>query len=195
MVMKRREAIKMGSAALLSTSFLYLLESCKSQTRTEWNPVFLSNDHALLVSSLVDTILPKTNTPGGLDVKADMFLDLVFKKMYTPEAQKALMADMKAFNETCISKYGKVFHQLNATQKEACLRDEEKSSPKFAGQVWGTAVGPQQPVGFYRSIKSMSIWAYCTSEAIGKNVLNYDPLPGAYQGCIPMTDVGKVWSL
>ncbi len=38
-------------------------------------------------------------------------------------------------------------------------------------------------------------WLLARREFIGKNVLNYDPVPGPYQGCIPFTDVGKVWSL
>ncbi len=30
---------------------------------------------------------------------------------------------------------------------------------------------------------------------IGKNVLNYDPIPGEYLGCIPLSDVVTTWSL
>lgn len=199
MKMKRREALKktalLGGAALLSTSLITLLDSCKAQNRLNWEPQFLDTEQAQLISSLVDTILPATDTPGALDVKVDIFLDLVFAKMYDAEAQQNLVKEMDQFNQTCQSKFGKIFYELDAEEKATILREAEAKAPKFARGVWGGAVEKQEPVGFYRSMKSMAIWAYCTSEKIGKEVLNYDPIPGDYQGCIPLSDVGKVWSL
>ncbi|MFK7843690.1 MAG: gluconate 2-dehydrogenase subunit 3 family protein [Rhodothermales bacterium] len=197
--MNRREALKstalLGGTAVVSTSLLTLLQSCQQQPRLGWQPQFLSVDHAQLISSLVDTMLPTTDTPGGLDVKVDLFIDLVFAKTMEEEAKKQKVAEMDEFNEMCAARFGKVFHQLDADQKKTILQDEESNSPTFNGGVWGTAVGEQEPVGFYRSLKSMAIWAYCSSEEIGKNVLNYDPIPGPFKGCIPFSDVGKVWSL
>jgi hypothetical protein len=197
--MKRRDALKrtalLGGSAALSTSLLTLLQSCQSQPRSDWQPRFLSSDHARLITALVDTLLPTTDTPGGVDVKVDMFIDLVFYKMYDEATQQARRTELDRFNETCIARFGKAFYQLDADQMHAILREEEANAPTFNGSVWGTAVGEQAPVGFFRSFKSLAIWGYCTSEEIGKNVLNYDPLPGPYQGCIPFSDVGKVWSL
>ena len=196
--MKRREALKstvlLGGSAVFSTSLLTLLQSCQQQSRLDWQPRFLSMDHAQLISSLVDTLLPATETPGALDVKVDLFIDLVFDKMYNEAEQQKTVEEMDQFNETCVSRFGKVFHQLDAGQKKAIVQEEEAKAPTINGSVWGTAVGEQKSVGFYRSLKSLAIWGYCTSEEIGKNVLNYDPVPGEYKGCIPFSDVGKVWS-
>ncbi len=41
----------------------------------------------------------------------------------------------------------------------------------------------------------MAIWAYFTSEEIGENVLSYDPIPGKYEPCKPLSEVGNKWSL
>ena len=179
----------------MSTSLLTLLQSCQQQPRLDWQPRFLSMDHAQLVASLVDTILPTTDTPGGLDVKVDMFIDLVFDKMYDEAGQQSVVEEMNEFNESCVAKYGNPFHELTADQKQSILEEEETNAPTFNGGVWGTAVGEQAPVGFYRSFKSLAVWGYCSSEEVGENVLNYDPVPGVYQGCIPFSEVGKVWSL
>jgi hypothetical protein len=56
--------------------------------RLNWQPQFLNEDQALFISSFVDTLLPATETPGALDVKADIFIDLVFAKSYDDEAQQ-----------------------------------------------------------------------------------------------------------
>ena len=197
--MNRREALKktvfLGGTALASTSMLTMLQSCQQQSRLDWHPIFLSVDHAQLVSSLVDTILPATDTPGGLDVNLDMFIDLIYAKSLDEDAQNKQVQELDAFDQKCKDQFGSAFHQLDADQKKTILMAEESNSPKFNGGVWGTAVGEQEPVGFYRSLKSLMLWGYFTSEAIGKDVLNYDPIPGEYKGCVPLSEVGKVWSL
>ncbi|MDC6354597.1 MULTISPECIES: gluconate 2-dehydrogenase subunit 3 family protein [unclassified Robiginitalea] len=197
--MDRRSALKrtglMAGAALALPTALSLLQSCQNEKRPDWKPEFLTASEAALVAALVDTVLPRTETPGGLDVKADMFMDKVFARVYDPEAREALRRELAAFDSRCIDGYGEVFAELGDTDRASVLKAEEAAGGKFNPGVWGTAVGEQEPVGFYRNLKSMMVWAYFSSEEIGRNVLSYDPIPGAFQGCIPLSDVGNRWSL
>lgn len=197
--MNRRKAIKksglIAGGMVLVPSFLTIFQSCQSESRLEYQPLFFTKEEAQFISKLVDIILPRTDTPGALDVKADIFMDKVFAKTNDASQQKKIRSEMAQFNENCKKNHGAVFIDLEKDQQEEVLKAAEASSGKFNGGVWGTAVGKQEPVGFYRSIKSMAIWAYLTSEEIGKNVLSYDPIPGEYKGCIPLSDVGNSWSL
>jgi hypothetical protein len=197
--MERREALKRtamaaGSAAL-TPALWSILQSCKQQSRLDWTPVFLNEDQAGFVSALVDTLLPRTETPGALEMKVDIFIDKVYAEMYDQAAKSSVISEIEKFNATCKERFGSVFADLNASDRAEMLTEAEKSSAKFNGKVWGTAVGEQEPVGFYRSLKSMALWAYFTSEEVGKNILSYDPVPGDYLGCIPLSDVGNTWSL
>ena len=197
--MNRRNALRktalMASTAMAAPSLFSLLQSCKQQDRLKWEPLFLSEDQARFVSAFVDTILPRTDTPGALDVKTDIFLDLIFAKTYDADAQKNIASDIDKFNADVKASHGKVFSDLSEDKKKEVLKKAEAESPKFNPKVWGTAVGKQEPVGFYRSLKSLALWGYFSSEEIGKNHLSYDPIPGAYLGCIPLSDVGNTWSL
>lgn len=197
--MDRRNALKktglLTGAAVVIPTFLSLLQSCKTETRLEWEPLFLTKNEALFVSSLVDMILPQTETPGALDVKVDMFLDKVFAKTYVTEAQQKVRLEMAQFNADCKQQFGDTFLNLNKSDKDAMLRLAETKSGKFNGSIWGTAAGKQEPVGFYRSLKSMAIWAYFSSVEIGEKVLNYDPIPQEYDGCKPLSEVGNRYSL
>ena len=47
------------------------------------------------------------------------------------------------------------------------------------------------PAGFFRLIRSATILGYFTSEEVGRKVLHYDPVPGRYEGCIPIDQVGR----
>jgi hypothetical protein len=197
--MERREVLKrtalIGGSAVLGTSLFSLLQACQSKPRIDWKPIFLNVEQAQLISTLVDTLLPKTQTPGALDVKVDIFIDAIIGKVYNETAQKTIVEGMAKFEANCQEKFGNTFANLNDNEKKEILKAEESSSPKFNGQVWGTAVNKQEPVGFYRTIKAMALWGYFSSEAIGKNILSYDPIPGEYLGCIPLSDVGNTWSL
>ena len=190
----KKSALALGAAAGAPT-LLGLLQACSKQDRSTWTPLFLNSDQAQFITAFVDFLLPRTATPGGLDVKADVFIDLLYARTYDETGKQQVVADIERFNADCKQQFGDVFAALSAEDKATCFKAHEDASPKFPFKVWGTGVGPRQPVGFYRSLKSTVLWAYFSSEEIGKNVLSYDPVPGEYRGCIPLSEVGNAWSL
>jgi hypothetical protein len=197
--MDRRSALKkagvLAGSAVAIPSFFSLLQSCKSENRLGWQPLFFTETEAKTIAAILDMILPRTDTPGALDVKSDIFIDKVIAKTYDEEAQAKMRTEIAAFNSECEKNFGNAFVELNPADREKVLQAAEKNSGKFSPGVWGTAVGKQEPIGFYRSIKSMAIWAYFTSEEIGKNVLAYDPIPGTYEPCMPLSEGQNRWSL
>lgn len=197
--MDRRSALKktgvLAGAAVAMPSLFSLLQSCKTETRLNWQPLFFTEIEAKTIAAMLDMILPRTDTPGALDVKSDIFIDKVIAKTYDGEAQENIRSEIAAFNAECVKDFGDPFIELSDSDKKKVLEGAESNSGAFNPGVWGTTVGEQKPVGFYRSMKSMAIWAYFTSEEIGKNVLSYDPIPGNYEPCKPLSEVGNRWSL
>ncbi len=197
--MDRRKALQktglFAGATLMMPTMLSILQSCKEEKRLDWQPEFFTEDEAKTVTLLVDMVLPRTDTPGALDVKSDIFMDKVIARTYDAKGQENMRSEIAAFNANCKEKYGAAFIDLKESDRIAVLKDAEANSGKFNPGVWGTAVGEQEPIGFYRGLKSMAIWAYFTSEEMGKNVLSYDPIPGNYEPCKPVSEVGNRWSL
>lgn len=197
--MDRRTALRktamLAGTAVATPGLFSLLQSCQQQPRLNWQPAILSQEQAGLISSLVDTLLPETKTPGGLDMKVDIFIDAAIYQLFDKAGQKTIKSEIDAFDAECKKKHGDYFALLDEEDRSKFLKEKERESPKYNGKVWGTAVGVQQAVGFYRSMKSMILWGYFSSEEIGKNVLSYDPIPGHYRGCIPLSDVDNSWSL
>jgi hypothetical protein len=197
--MDRRKVLKftgsMAAIAIAGPSLLSLLQSCKNEARIDWQPIFLTGDEAAFISKIVDMILPRTETPGALDVKVDIFIDKVYANLYDAEAQEHVRKEIEKFNAECKSEFGNSFVNLSESDQIKVLQKAEENSGQFGSGVWGTTVGKPEPVGFYRSLKSTALWGYFTSQEIGENVLSYDPIPGAYRGCIPLSQVNNKWSL
>jgi len=197
--MDRRKALQrtglLAGATAIMPSLLSLFQSCKTENRLDWQPAFLKEEEAKTISTLVDMILPRTETAGALDVKADMFIDKVFAETYDLTGQKNIRAEIATFNADCKKKFGAIFTDLNEADRTKVLQEAEATTEKFSPGIWGVSIGEQKPIGFYRSLKSMAIWAYFTSEEMGKKVLSYDPIPGNYDPCKPLSEVGNRWSL
>lgn len=196
--MDRRSAIKTGllaGAAVVMPTMLSLLQSCENEPRLTWKPEFFTKEEATTIGTLVEMILPRTDTPGALDAKVDVFIDKVISQTYDQEGQQNMRNEIASFNNRCKEKFGAIFGGLDESKRVEVLKAEEKSSGKFNPGIWGTTIGNQESIGFYRSMKSMAIWAYFTSEEIGEQVLSYDPVPGSYEPCKPLSEVGNRWSL
>lgn len=197
--MDRRKALKsaglLAGGALTSSVWLGLLQSCQSEPRLDWPPQFFTTDEAIFVSALVDTILPRTDTPGALDVKVDMFMDKVFAETNDAAGRKQAHAELGKLMAGFHDKFGKDFADLDAARRAEVLREVEPKPVRFTGNVWGTTVGEEPVSNFYTSLKGMAQWAYFSTEKIGTEVLSYDPIPGEYIGCMPLSEVGNRWTL
>jgi hypothetical protein len=48
---------------------------------------------------------------------------------------------------------------------------------------------------FFHQFKELTVLGYFTSETVGKTVLHYDPVPGRFDACIPLAEVGdRAWT-
>ena len=197
--MDRRNALK--NSALLAgltvsgASLTTLMQSCQEQSRLDWEPLFFSKKQAETVSAMADTFLPTTETPGALDLKADLFVDLMCKKHLSPTDQEHVMKGCQEFMQTCRSTYGKDYPDLNAEEKAEYLKTAGEKANTFNPAVWGSPLGKQEPLDFYRRVKQFTLVGYFTSEEVGKNILVYDPIPAEQKGCIPVDEVGNAWTL
>lgn len=197
--MNRRNLLKksalVAAGLMVAPSSLMLLESCRQERRSTWAPQLLNQNEARFVTEIVDMILPRTDTPGAIDMNVDIFLDKLWARTTTKKEQEVIRTAIAELNQECKTQNGADFVDLDTTLKTAFLEHQERTSGQIGQGVWGKAVGNPPPVKFYRSLKATAIWAFETSEQIGEKVLNYLPVPGEYVGCVPLEDIGHKWSL
>ncbi len=195
--MKRRELIhrlSLGLGVSISVPTLMLtLESCNNATiKGESLTTFLNPSQSALVMDLAEMILPRTGTPGAVDLKLHLFVDKMIAAIYDQGGKDKIMKGAVDFEDRCRAIYNKSFSQCTDIQKREFLINQEKQSPPVRASVWGNPVGPKSEPDFYRQIKSLVLLGYFSSEEIGKDLLHYDPVPGKYESCIDLPTGRKI---
>lgn len=188
------------SAALLGTGlsgmvFTGMLQGCKVDTRSDWTPVFFTPAQASVIAEMSEHLLPGTDSPGAKDVWVDRFMDKLIAECFDADAQKAFMAGLNAFQEKCRSEYGRGFEACTPEERSAIFEAEEKIPYVPARYLWGNKIRDEGKTTFYRQFKGLALFGYFSSEEVGKNVLKYDPIPGVFIGCMPLSEVGGAWTL
>jgi gluconate 2-dehydrogenase gamma chain len=185
----RKTALLMG-AAVSASAIAGILNGCKSTPDLNYKPVFFTEDQARLVSELAEIILPKTDTPGAKEVGVPNFIDRMLAQCYKKEDQEFFIAGLTAFEEEAKKSFGDSFiyckpeDQITLTTTALQAAIQEKKENKEA----------KEP--FVLTAKELTMLGYFTSEPGATQVLQYDPVPGKYNGCIPLNEAGngKTWA-
>lgn len=180
--MKRREVIRLVSlatgAALSAPLMSSLLVGCKIDIKKEdsdYTLQFFSDKEFAKIKSLVNTILPKTDSPSATDVGVHQTIDTIVGIVYNENQQKSYK---KGFID--------LMQYLDSSSKNELdtLYDLSKSTDN------------KDVKNAFLHLKQQTIAYYLTTEKIGKNYLNYLPVPGKYEPCITLEEVGnKAWTL
>lgn len=193
--MDRRKALKTTAlsigTALSAPAISSLLASCQQQDRLSWTPQFFSEEEAKTIGAICDTMLPKTETPGALELNIDMFIDTMVQKAFDTQGQEMMKNGVAEFMSLVNGKYQKSFTKLSDKDKQEILL--AYGNQDFGSEESGLVPG-EGTIGFYQQVRQLTIRGYFSSEQIGEQVMSYDPIPGDYKGCIPYTGE-NAWSL
>ncbi len=182
-VMTRREAIRRTALALgvaITPSLLIGVMNAQTVSRTAVDaPTYLSSPQFATVRAIAERIIPKTDTPGATDVGVPAFIDLMYGKYLTEEEKRVFAAGLAEVEKISAQQGQRNFAQLSSVQQDALLTQIARAAQ-------------EQEKTFFHLMKELTLLGYFTSEPVGKTVLHYDPIPGRYQGCIPLSEVGNV---
>ncbi|KEO71772.1 gluconate 2-dehydrogenase subunit 3 family protein [Anditalea andensis] len=196
--MNRREALK-GTAmilgyALTGSTIATLIQSCEPGSKLSWTPQVISEGQAKTLSALIDRILPSTDTPGGIEVGVDRFIDKILCQVFPVDVQESFSTGIDIFNQYAKAQYGQQFIKLSHVEQDAIISAVEEKSDPLPGSLWNLSVKDAADFPFYRMTKELALIGYFQSERISKEVLKYNPIPGPYIGCLPYSEVGSNWS-
>jgi hypothetical protein len=185
--MNRREAIEktawlLGSAVSAS-AIAGVLNGCKPSPTLNYKPVFLDESQALTIGEVAEIILPRTDTPGAKDVSVPSFIDIMLKEVYSSDEQKHFLEGLETFEKEAKDSFNKKFIDCEPSVQIGLVKKNLEAASIQSGQT-----------PFIQTVKELTLLGFFTSEVGATQVLQYNPAPGPYQGCVPLTQVGKAWA-
>ena len=166
--MNRRDLLKKGVYGLagvsLSSTLISTLQSCTSIEK--YSPHYFSKTEFSLLSNIVDFLIPKTETPGALEMKVPQFIDIIISETYNNESKNNFSNKLKLLIED--------FKSNNID-----LSDYNSMKSKFVND-FNNKIHQE----IYNQIRDLTVWGFKTSKEIALNVLNYNPIPGYQLGCV-----------
>lgn len=152
-----------------------------------WTPTALTSDQARLLDVVAELIIPKTDTPGAREAGVPQFIDRALANYYEKDQADRLRAGLTRMDADAQTAHGAAFIALTPQQQIDLLTAYEREGVAAKAQT------PSQP-HFFPSLEDMVTVGYFTSEPGATVALQYDPVPGAYHGCVPLADVGRAWA-
>jgi gluconate 2-dehydrogenase gamma chain len=201
MKMDRREAIQRAALimgyAITGPALVGVLNGCKSSPELAFKPELLNEDQASIVSIVSELIIPRTETPGAIDVGVPSFIDQMVKNVYPQESKDKFLKDLNEFNEGARKDHRKTFLECNDDEQLAYFTAQHtdainKTTGSGSTGWWNAGMASNKP--FVMELKELTLLGFFTSEAGATQVLQYKQVPGPYQGCVPLTTVGKTWA-
>jgi hypothetical protein len=198
--MNRREAIRrvalLMGGAVSAPAILGVLAGCKAEpdTAADWKPGFLTGAQAALVGEVAEIMIPRTDTPGAKDVGIPAFIDKMMKDTYSKDEQQRFVAGLTDFEAQAKREHGRAFLELEPAQRAALVK--QVHDPAVEADRKSSVPLDKRRRPFILTMKELTLLGYFTSEPGATQVLQYRPVPGAYQACIPLAQAGngKTWA-
>jgi gluconate 2-dehydrogenase gamma chain len=168
----RRAALLAGVA--LSPELLTFVGRAQSAAAK----TYLTTAQGAIVSAAAERILPRTETPGALDAGVPAFIDRFYGEFSSPEEQQLLLKGLEDIDAAARAAHGAPFASLAPAQQDGVLHGVANAQQGLTSRS-------------FELLRSTTVLGYFTSEVVGKEVLHYDPVPGAYDGCVPIDQVGR----
>lgn len=140
---------------------------------------FLTAEQRATISAIADALIPRTDTPGALEVGTVDFIELLLAEWASDDERAMIERGLTELEERANTVHGRNWPALGA----------EAAAAEIA---WAEARADQPTAGqrALRRIKSWTVHAWISSEPVQRNVIHTNITPGVYEGCVPRATAG-----
>ena len=162
----RRAALLLGGA-LSAPAIAGVLAGCQARAAREgeWTPRVLTPEQAELVAAIAEHIIPETDTPGARAVGVHRFIDAMLAESFSADERRRFLGGLR---------------DVRAPVRRAQLEELDRAAV---------------PGSFFHTMKDLTLLGYYTSEIGATRELRHEPVPGRFDGCVPLADIGRTWAV
>ncbi|HRJ28540.1 MAG TPA: gluconate 2-dehydrogenase subunit 3 family protein [Cyclobacteriaceae bacterium] len=180
--MNRREVIKrtalLMGGVVSAPAIMGILKGCQAKPGIDWTPEFFTADQAYVITEVAEIIIPKTDTPGAKEAGVPSFIEQMIFKAYKEADREKFITALDDFTATS------GFLKLNGEKQKAYVLEAHQKAIEEKPE--------QRP--FVMMMKELTMLGFFTSKPGATEVLRYEAVPGYYNGCMPLSEVGKTWA-
>lgn len=190
--MNRREILKYTAfatgAAVSGSLASIILSGCGSDAADKaladgYKAKFFTEGEMTQLQSIMDVILPKTDSPSASEVGVHKIMDSMVGEVYTAERQAEFRKGLTSLTDY-LDKAG--FAGKPIAEQTQILKTLAASSDEATKPVRDA----------FKDVKQQTIAYYLSNKEIGMKYLNYLPVPGKYEACISVEEAGgKLWAI
>ena len=139
--------------------------------------VFFNLDEMETLRSLVDVILPATDSPAASAADTDYFIDMAMLACASAEAQKTFRDGLERLGRSNLS-------GIAPTAQAALLQEQVELDMPLPYEQ-----------SFFKILKDYTLTGYFLSEIGATQALAYERVPGGFQGDLPLAANQKAWAI
>jgi hypothetical protein len=187
--MDRREAVQkvalLLGGAIIGAEF-FVQYGCKIHNKNSVE--FFTSEQIYFLDEMVETILPKTDTPGAKEANVGAFINVMVRDCYTTEQQKIFKDGIEKIQTLSKEKYGNGFMKITPEQKQELLTllNKEQKEDSITKKT-------TDPKHYFRMIIELTLLGFFTSEDGASKTLRYAAVPGKYEPSVPYKKGEKAW--
>jgi hypothetical protein len=155
-----------------------LMAGAMGQVLNTGESLKVSTTQEALLADVADIIIPTTGTPGAKAAGVEKFIVRVMRDCYEKPEQEKFYAGLAKLDADSQAKFGKGFAALDLAQKNEMVKQSTIDNKTF-----------------FLTMKGLTVTGYFTSEIGATQALEYLPIPGKFEACIPLKPGQKAWAL
>jgi gluconate 2-dehydrogenase gamma chain len=190
--MSRRDALGTSAGLVVGAAIEATLAGCRSEpapaaasepaapSAATSEPGRFTPEQRAILDGIVDFLIPETTSPGARQAEVPAFIEGVVLAVLDDADRRAFCDGLDAVAASARQKHGLPF--------AIC-------SPAVRLELVRSLFGPEEATrAFAQRVRELTISGFCKSRFGATRVLQYDPIPGAYDGCRSLESVGRAWA-
>ncbi|MEL6825533.1 MAG: gluconate 2-dehydrogenase subunit 3 family protein [Pseudomonadota bacterium] len=146
-------------------------------------PGYFNAQEMALIAAVAQTIIPQTQTAGAVQAGVPKTLQDLATDWGDSEFQQYWRDGLAALGTALTTEDGATFESMSPGERKTAL--DTHDARVFAAELEDK---------FYKDFKTTVIEAYYMSEPGATEELAYEPVPGEWIGCAPLTEFPRTWA-
>jgi Gluconate 2-dehydrogenase subunit 3 len=197
--MQRRDVLELlaaGAAASgLSPAWVAIAREAHTQVGSAYKLRTLGPHQNAMVVTMIDLIIPETDTPGAKAARVNEFIDVILTEWANDDERQKFLAGLADVDKRSNDLFGKNFNDASVEQQSTLLRamDDVAMASRPPRRVRHGNTIPedrdrQLQGNFWDVFKNITLHGYYSSEIGFTQEERLEIIPGAYHGCVPIAE-------